>query len=702
MEKKQYNLRLEDLIYEPNIADLLTEQECTELGSIVVQDFEADLQSRQQWERRMEASMKLALQVAEAKNWPWAGASNIKFPLVTIAALQYHARAYPVLINGETPVKCRVIGDDADGTKHQRADRIESHMSYQILEEDEDWESEMDMVLITQPIIGCAFKKSFYDPINGYNDSDNILAKDLVVNYWTKSLDTAPRVTHVMYYTKNDIYSRVVRGLWKDVGEERPQSTVNTLGGTNSLQAAQNKAQGMSPPQTSDSSTPYEILEQHLWIDFDGDGYEEPYIVSVRRDTRKIARIVARYFESSVTRNKKEEVLSIKPEQCFTKYPFIPSPDGGFYDLGFGILLGPLNESINTLINQLVDAGTMANTAGGFLSRGIKMRGGNYNFTPLEWKHVDTTGDDLRKGIMPLPVREPSQVLFTLLSLLINYGERTGGAVDILVGQNPGQNTPAETTRTMAEEGKKVFNGIFKRTYRSLKQEFRKLYRLNQLHITENTTFISEATGKGVILIEDYAGDASDVRPSADPSITSDALRLNQAMSIQAAIQSNPSLYNRYEAEKRFLKALKVPDIDTLLPDPKGPNALPAPGPDPLVQVQQMKSQAEKEIQGMKDKVSQMQMELEFKEKLLKLMKDAELSQAKIAKMEMDTAIAATQAAINSAHKNADRDHEKSMWEAEQKAKDTPAKLPDIHVHLPSGKKKMTTPDGRTYTSEDA
>ena len=140
--------------------------------------------------------------------------------------------------------------------------------------------------------------------------------------------------------------------------------------------------------------------------------------------------------------------LSIKPETYFTKFPFIPSPDGGFYDLGFGTLLGPLNRSIDTMINQLIDAGTMANTAGGFLSRGIKIRGGNYNFAPLEWKHVDSTGDDLRKGIMPLPVREPSQVLYTLLNLLINYGERIGGSVDILVGQNPGQNTPAETSRS--------------------------------------------------------------------------------------------------------------------------------------------------------------------------------------------------------------------------------------------------------------
>lgn len=622
MHELKYKLKTTDLVYEANIADLLDETQLGEIGRKVAEEFEVDLQSRSTWEKRMESSMKLALQVTEAKNFPWVGASNIKFPLVTIAALQYHARAYPTLISGDTPVKCRVIGEDIDGEKSKRAERIESHMSYQILEEDEDWESEMDKALITQPIIGCAFKKTMFDPIRGMNVSENILAKDLVVNYWTKSLDTSPRVTHILYYSKNDIYERVVRGLWKDVGEERP--AVSNLGDNKTLQAAQSKAQGMTPPEAQDHSTPYEILEQHRTFDFDGDGYEEPYIIYVRRDTKKVARIVSRYFESSIKRNKDDKILSIKAEQCFTKYPFIPSPDGGFYDLGFGVLLGPLNESINTLINQLVDAGTMSNTAGGFLSRGIKVRGGNYSFAPLEWKHVDTTGDDLRKGIMPLPVREPSQVLFTLLSLLINYGERTGGAVDILVGQSPGQNTPAETTRTMAEEGKKVFNGIFKRTYRSLKQEFRKMYRLNQLHILENETFVSNANGKGVILNTDYNGESSDVRPAADPSITSDSLRLSQAMSMREAMISTPGMYSRYEVEKRFLKALKVPDIDQVLPDPRGSNAIASP-PNPKIEIEKIRAETAKA-----------ENELNLKLGLLKLMKEAEVGQAKIHKLEAE------------------------------------------------------------------
>ena len=615
--------KLSELMYETNIASILCKEDLEAIGMQVVKDFDNDLLSRAAWEKRTEASLKLALQVAEIKNFPWPNASNVKFPLITIAALQYHARSYPVLIDSDLPVKCRTVGEDKDGMKALRSERVENHMSFQILEEDEDWEAEMDKVLITQPIVGCAFKKTYYDPIRKHNISENVLAKDLVVNYWTKSLETAPRVTHVLQMSRNEIYERVARGLWSEVGDERPQQDAAIALGNN-LQAAQDKAQGLTPPEPNDTSTPIEILEHHCHIDFDDDGYAEPYIVYVRRDNKKVARIVPRYIENDVERNDKEVVLSIKAEQYFTKYPFIPSPDGGFYDLGFGVLLGPLNESINTIINQLVDAGTMANTAGGFLSRGIKLRGGNYSFNPMEWKHVDTTGDDLHKGIVPLPVREPSQVLFTLLNLLINYGERVGGAVDILQGQNPGQNTPAETTRTMAEQGMKIFNGIFKRTYRSLKQEFRKLYRLNQIFIDENTEYVSNATGgEGLVLVSDYAGPVTDVMPTADPTITSESQRLQQAAAIAARVGATPGLYNRYEAEKNFLKAMKVTDIDKLLPDPKGPNAVPPPPNPKMVALEVKKAENE----------------LSMKLGLLKLMQEAEINQAKIAKLEAEAEV---------------------------------------------------------------
>ena len=641
--------KLDEIVELPNIAEMLDEATINTISYNVWKGFEADKESRSAWEKRTEEAMKLALQVAEAKSFPWPGASNVKFPLITIAALQFHARSYPVLINGETPVQCRVIGDDPSGSKDARAHRVSQFMSYQILEQDTNWEAEMDRVLISQPIVGCAFKKSYFDPILKYNVSENILAKDFVVNYWTKHLDTSPRITHVQYFSKNDIYERVARGLFSEMTEVMPAAVPES-----NLTLAQNKAQGMTAPNSVDDSTPYEILEQHCYIDFDGDGYAEPYIVWMRRDTKQVLRIVARYFTSSIERDDKGNVLRITPETYFTKFPFIPSPDGGFYDLGFGVLLGPLNQSIDTILNQLIDCGTMANTAGGFLSRGIKLRGGNMNFAPLEWKHVDTTGDDLRKGIVPLPVREPSQVLFTLLNLLINYGERIGGSVDILTGQNPGQNTAAETTRTMAEQGMKIFSGIFKRTYRSLKDEFRKLYRLNQLYLVGIEDYNSD-TGQNFIDADDFKGPVSDVRPAADPNIVSDVQRVQQAQALLQLASTTPGM-NMYEVQKNYLKAMKVSNIDQILPDPKGPNAI-KPGPSEKIQIEMMRQQA-------KTADAQLQAKLT----VMKLAQNAEKQQAQIHKLEADAILSIEQAGgVKTGHDLAMLDAQIGMAKAQHK-----------------------------------
>ena len=666
-------LNLDDIVELPNIAEVLDEATINTISYNVWKGFEADKESRSAWEKRTEDAMKLALQVAEAKSFPWPGASNVKFPLVTIAALQFHARSYPVLINSETPVQCRVYGDDPTGEKEARAHRVSNFMSYQILEQDTNWEAEMDRVLISQPIVGCAFKKSYFDPILKYNVSENILAKDFVVNYWTKHLDTSPRITHVQYFSKNDIYERVARGLFCEMTEVMPAAVPES-----NLTLAQNKAQGMTAPNSVDESTPYEILEQHCYIDFDGDGYAEPYIVWMRRDTKQILRIVARYFETSIERDDKGNILRINPETYFTKFPFIPSPDGGFYDLGFGVLLGPLNQSIDTILNQLIDCGTMANTAGGFLSRGIKLRGGNMNFAPLEWKHVDTTGDDLRKGIVPLPVREPSQVLFTLLNLLINYGERIGGSVDILTGQNPGQNTAAETTRTMAEQGMKIFSGIFKRTYRSLKDEFRKLYRLNQLYLQGIEDYNSD-TGQNFIDADDFKGPVSDVRPAADPNIVSDVQRVQQAQALLQLASTTPGM-NMYEVQKNYLKAMKVNNIDQILPDPRGPNAI-KPGPSEKIQVEQMKMQTK-----------QADMQMQFKVAMMKMMKDVEINQAKIHKLEADAILAMEQAGgVRQGHEIAMLDAQIGAAKAKNEGIQTALRtMMDLEKHMMETNKPQT------------
>ena len=625
-------MKIEELLRSPNIAEMMDDEELSSLGQVMMNDINLDLNSRIEWEERNERANKLALQVVEKKTFPWPGASNVKFPLITIAAMQYHSRAYPALISNNEVVKCKVYGKDDDGEMHKRADRISRHMTYQVMEEDEGWEENTDKTLLVQAISGTAIKKSYFDPVKGHNVSELVLPNDFVVNYYTKSIPESPRVSHRILLSSNDLHERQVRGLFLKINDEPPPTTPAQSMLTN----AREDAQGVRMP-TGDPDTPFEFFETHFWHDFDEDGYKEPYIAYIRRDTSKIYRIVARYFEDSIEYHN-GEIIRIKPEQYFTKYGFVPSPDGGFYDLGYGVLLGPTNDSVNTIVNQLIDAGTMSVTGGGFLGRGVKIKGGDYSFKPHEWKRVDSTGDDLRANIFPLPIRDPNGVSFQLLQLLINYGERIAGATDIMTGVSPGQNTPAETSRNTMEQGMKVFNGIYKRTWRAMKEEFQKLYRLNQLYLPSEPVEFEYNNELSFVLPDDYSMDMKLVKPAADPNVVSDSQRQMQAQAVLQLATSTGG-FNMYEVQKRYLDALKVSAIDQILPDPKGPNAI-KPGPSEKMQ-----------IEAMKNKERETNHQLKFKLGIAKLMQEAELQQAKITELQAKAVLELEQAdGVKSGH----------------------------------------------------
>ena len=619
-------MNIENLIESPNILELLEDDVISSLQAQLANEVEMDLSSRTEWEERNEKSLKLALQVVEKKTFPWPGASNVKFPLITIAALQYLSRAYPALVPGNNNiVQMRVYGNDMDGEMHKRANRISMHMTYQVMEEDMAWEENQDKTMLVQAIAGTAIKKTYFDPLKGYNVSELVLPNDFIVNYFTKSIQDSQRCTHRIFLSSNDLRERQVRGTFLEIKDDVPAGYIDQ----NILTQARDDAQGVRP-YFDDPETPYEFYEIHFWKDFDEDGYKEPYIGYLRRDTGKLYRVVARYFNSSIERIN-GSIVRIVPEQYFTKYGFIPSPDGGFYDLGLGSLLGPLNDSINTLVNQLIDAGTMANTGGGFLGRGVKIKGGDYTFKPMEWKRVDSTGDDLRANIYPLPVREPSATLFQLLQLLINYGERITGATDIMVGVAPGQNTPAETSRNTMEQGMKVFNGIYKRTWRSMKEEFQKLYRLNQLYLPSEPVEFEYNNESAFVLPDDYSMDMKLVKPAADPNVVSDQQRLNQAQTVLGMASQMPG-FNTYEVVKRNLEALKVGGIENIYPDPKGPNAIP---PQPNIKL---------EIEKMKNEERAMNHQLRFKLGIAKLMSEVELTQAKVTELQAKAVLELEQA----------------------------------------------------------
>lgn len=606
----------EDAIKSPNLCSSFSVEDLTRIGHHVAEGYRRDKVSRFKWERRTQAAMDLAMQVQKEKTFPWPGASNVAFPLITIAALQFHSRAYPAIINGTDVVKCRVNGEDPSGEKAARAARVSTHMSWQVLEEDDAWEAQKDMLLINLPIVGTTFVKSYWNAEKGHRCDETVLAQDLVLDYWAKSVESCPRKTHRIPLFRNDLHSGIKRGIYRDVSEETWYSRPPQQTEEDAAAAKRDNRLGQTPPE-SDETTPFECLEQHVSLDLDGDGYAEPYIITIEKVSECVLRIVTGFDRpEDIQRTREGEIISINRLEYFTKYSFIPSPDGGIYDVGFGVLLGPLNESASTLINQLIDAGTIQTTKGGFLGRGVKIRGGVYAFSPLEWKRVDSSGDDLRKNIVPLEVGEPSAVLFQLLSLLINYVQRISGTTDPMVGENPGQNTTAETMRTMVQEGMKVYSAVFKRVWRSMKQEFKKGYILNGIYLPVRFSFSNGQRARR----EDYLGQPDDIAPAADPNVTSDQMALAQAMQLKQMAMATPG-YDTDAVERKVLKALKVEGIDQIFP---GVQKTGAPK-DVKLQIQEMKTQV--------DMAKLRQAQMEF---VVSLQEEIRVNNAEIAKIMAD------------------------------------------------------------------
>jgi chaperonin GroES len=624
-------IALDKLVSLPNIATELDDAELAQIAAYVADGYQTDDRSRDEWEARNAEAMKLALQVQEDKTEPWVGCSNVKFPLITVAAMHYHARAYPALVDNDNLVKCMTFGKDADGTKQQRADRIAEHMTWQNMEQMSDWEPEHDRVLLVQPILGVAVKKRFFDPVIGRQRSEMIPISHFVVNYYTKGdVNEAPRATHVMEVSKNWVRERVVRGVYLDYderdsekGSEDPtRENDNSLGlnrqpTVTPTTVATDQRTGVQAP-LQDDTAPVTMLEQACWLDLDGDDYAEPYFVTVELETQRVRRIVARFVKDDVTKVR-GEVAHIKPEKCYVKYGFIPAPDGSWYDIGLGHLLGPINHSVDTALNQMFDAGTMSTVGGGFLGRGARLRAGDQKFKPYEWKTVDSIGDDLRKNIVSLDVKEPSRVLLELMTFLVQYGERVASANDVQVGENVGQNTPAETMRTMNANGARIFSGIYKRTWRSMRDEYRIQYDLNRTYFTADRDY--GVLSRDMVTIQDYLGSNAFIKPAADPSYVSDEQRQQIDDYVLKLALTVPG-FNRHRSIRRALQGRKVSAIDVVFPPlPQGEEDLPSP-PDPKMLAVQVK-QGELTLR-------QQAQQMEARNFVLKLQQDAQLIGAQI------------------------------------------------------------------------
>ena len=597
------------LVEEINIAESLDDEQLNKIGEDCRRGYEIDKESRKEWETSFDNWVKLAKQVQEERSFPWQGASNVKYPLMTTAAMQFAARAYPSLVpsNGQI-VKARTIGKDMTGEKMELATRVSMYMSYQIMHEIPYWEEDMDKMLIQLPVVGMMFKKTYWDSVKKTPVSTLVSPKNLIVNYWTKNLKESERISEEIEMSSRVLKERQLSKRFLDVDlgpAPLPQDS---------------KASG------ADDTIPYVLIEQHTFLDLDDDGYNEPYIVTFHRETGKVLRIVARYDEKGIFLDDDGNLIKLEPIQYYTKFGFVPNPDGSFYDIGFGCLLGPINESVNTLINQLIDAGSLNNLQSGFLGKGLRLRMGDYGFKPGEWKTVNAVGDDLKKQIVPLPTKEPSNVLFQLMGSLISSGKELASVAEIFTGKMPGQNTPATTTMATIEQGMKVFTAVYKRIFRSLAEEFEKIYDIN-------ATYLNPETYASIVDVQVGPEDFSskyDICPGADPTAVSQTEKLMKAQGLLELLPTG--MLNPVEVIKRVLEAQEQPNWEQILnPQVAQTGQPPEPPPDPKLQEMQMKGQLEQQKMQMQAGMQQHKMELETRDKQVQLAMKAQEHQMDMA-----------------------------------------------------------------------
>ena len=558
-----------------NIAEDLKDEDLDKIGQRVVADFLLDLQSMEPWREEVGKWTELATMMASKKSFPFDNASNAKYPLLAMAAVQFSARTYPIIVQNANVAKSRVIGEDPTGEKALVGRCIDTHMNYQLLEEMEEWEEDMDTMLTVMPIVGCGIKKTYYGGAAlKRNVSAFVSPMNIVLPYYSESFNSARRVTEIIEITENEHIEHVREGLFIDIGE---------LGrAVNLIDNDDDQDNGM------DVDAPHKYLEQHRLLDLDGDGYQEPYVVTVHFGTSKVVRITARWDVDGIVRDDRDEIVKIIPNRYYTQYIFMPSPDGGVMGMGFGKLLGPINDVIDSTVNQLLDAGTRNNTGGGFIGNDAhpnKGHGGVMSFQPGEYKPIDYSGDDIRKALVPLQFPEPSGVLFNLLGLMIQSGKELSSVTEALTGAESPTNEPATTRLSRVEQGLKVFSAIQKRVYRALKKELKKLYRLNRLYLDEEIVYrVNDIEEK--IERRFYEDDSLDIVPVADPNEVSDTQKRFKAEALMAMRGQG---LNDQEINKRFLEALGIVEPEKILQSPE-----PAPDPKIILEMEKLKLEKEK------------------------------------------------------------------------------------------------------------
>jgi len=567
-----------------DISDLLSEGQIQEIGVNAVREWRTDLGSNEKWRDTANRGLNLASQDTDdddEKNYPWDGASDIHYPILTQASQQWAARAYPELVKGDKAVGVKVFNppskspspgeianlgpkptdpQDAQASqqamqqdqqeqnmaelaaraKNARGERVAHYMNWTIFYKMEDWEGETDLMLNQLPITGSGFKK-IYRGDEGFC-SDYVAPLRLTVHAGTKSIYRCPRITHDFDLYPYEIEQAQRSGRFRSVE---------------------------LPAMGADPETPRLVLEQHRLEDLDGDGLPEPYIVTVDVETQQVLSLQPAYgLEDVVINQKDRRIIRIDRDMPFADFKFLPDPRGGFYATGFARLLESITDSIDTSINQLMDAGNAEIAGGGFIGSNLRLtgsgQGGSIWFRPGEYQTVSTPGADVRAAIYERTVPHPSGVTMQLLELLLGAAKDIASIKDVITGDGA-TTAPVGTTLALQNQALQVFSSIYKRVYRGFRDEFRILYKTMKRYATDEDKFqYHELTGGN--FDEDFAGDGTDIQPVADPSVVTKMQKISRIQTLiqmaESPVGQAAGMLQPQPAQTLILDALDVMDID--------------------------------------------------------------------------------------------------------------------------------------------
>jgi hypothetical protein len=536
--------------FDANLAEFMDDSELDSLGAELIDAFEKDIQDRREWVKTYVEGLKLLGLKYEERTEPWDGACGVFHPMLTEAVVRFQSEAIMETFPAAGPVKTQVVGKDTP-EKADAAIRVREDMNYELTEVMVEYRPEHEKMLWSLPLAGSAFKKVYYDPSLGRQVSVFVPAEDIVVPYGETDLESAQRVTHVMRKAKNDVLKLQQAGFYRDVDMGEPSNELDDI----------EKQKAQETGLTASEDDRFRILEMHVNLDLPGyedknkDGEETgialPYVVTVEKGTGTVLAIRRNWYEDDVLKTKRNH---------FVHYQYVPG--FGFYGYGLIHLIGGYAKSATMLIRQLVDAGTLSNLPGGLKSRGLRIKGDDTPIAPGEFRDVDVPSGSIRDNILPLPYKEPSQVLYTLFQNIVSEGRAFASAGDLQVSDMSAE-APVGTTLALLERQLKIVSAVQARLHYSMRQEFRLLKTIIADYTPEEYDY-EPVEGTRHAKRSDY--DMVEVLPVSDPNAATMAQKIVQYQAVIQLAQGAPQLYNLPLLHRQMIEVLGIKNAAKLIP----------------------------------------------------------------------------------------------------------------------------------------